>query len=225
MLSRTVLLLIACLPAAAQFRLLVTPWSLGTTDAVFANRAAAIGIWDVSICLESSTAKSIQRPQILMAVPQLRVLSNDIAEDLLTRRAKSSKWALLGRYGATALQFAPAAVSLWGATTGNNSLVLTGSASGLGLSLLTLGVDRAKERAPNPSAYFERFLPNSIELVPGECESYLLAAGLMQSAAPIGPISVGAPVQIGAVSREDVVLAKILRARLAAGFAPIVEGE
>lgn len=174
-----------------QFKVTFTPVQPAAADVIFAN-AKTVNIYQIAVCADDpNNPMPIRREKILNAVPQIPVLLNAIAEDLLVRKAAASKWALVARYGGLIAQYAPTGLALYGAATGTPNLTKIGLASSVGLEVGKLALDRASSRAPDPGKYFEKFLPDFVTLAGnGGCNTYLAAASIMGKAVVVGPVHV-----------------------------------
>lgn len=161
------------LPASAQYSVTFIP--LTGVEQVFPH-GRDYSLWSVRVCAEADMVRAIPRERILNAVPSVPMMPNELAFDLLTRDASRSKWAVLGRIGGLLVQYAPAGLSLWGATTGDTTLAKSGAIAGLSMGLLGLGVNRAVQRTPAPQPYFERFLPPAVVLTGRGCSEYYAAS-------------------------------------------------
>ena len=178
------LLLSTCVALSAQQTVMFKPLPIHGTAAVF-GPGTAIGLWSVSVCNAAAAPVAVPRERIMQLAPALHELPNSLAQDVLNRKAGSSKSAIavdlltvLGNFSSTGLTAA-------GIATGSANA----SIAGAGLAGITVVVQLLRKRTPDPTPYFGDFLPAQVGLGPAACGSWVVGAALMHDPVTLGPFT------------------------------------
>jgi hypothetical protein len=175
---------IAASPAApatvrmAPFQIEITPESSKATKPTI----GLVGVWTVGICNNSPSPATITRTAILVATgriaPGLHVLPDALAEDLMTRKAGTSRWSVLAAAAKEVGVIVPLAIAADGITANSKTTAYAALGAAVGMYL----VSRATARVPNPTPYFAELLPASLTLGALQCSAtpYLLIADLIK---------------------------------------------
>jgi len=166
-------------PKMAQFEVEISPQSQKATKPTM----GFVGVWTVGICNNSPASASITRTAILAAAPALHVLPDALAEDLMTRKAGTSKWSDLAAAAKEGGVILPLAIAADGIATNSKTTAYVALGAAVGAYLVT----RATARVPNPAPYFTELLPATVTLPALQCSSqpYMLIADLMKAPATI----------------------------------------
>ena len=169
------LLLLAACTLSAQYTATLIPLPLAALSRITgAGREAAL--WRVRVCLDDPRGvEAYPRERILDLFPEVRVLPNDLARDLLDRRARADRRSLASRALMLSLKLLPLGMTVFGLAKNED----IAKWSGIGLEALLGLAGSLKGSAPDVRTYFDQFLPDV--LTPKPCGEWYVAAALMPS--------------------------------------------
>jgi|SRR5579872_2193097 len=146
-------------------------------------------VWQTEVCSEQATPLTIPRERLMAAVPAIHELPNDIAQEVLNRRAAASAPSVALRIIDGTLPIVSTAGVAYGLSKKQNYATISG------LSLMAVMLIRAEvaRGAPNPQTILGDLLPATVSLVAAQCGTWLIVAGMAPSVETIGPIRIVVP--------------------------------
>lgn len=173
-----ILQLICTFALCAQLRVLATPEPM---EVVRALNVRDIGLWDVVICNDGDTARSVPVERIRLMLPGLRIIDQARAQAVVSTALKRSKRALAARlltYGAAlATTFTGS-----GLVTANARVI---SSLAVGTVTLTQTSKWVESSLPDLSPFAASSLSAPVELQAGACTTRTVFAAKTKGARPI----------------------------------------
>lgn len=153
------------------------PVSSRATRRVFGGARNRPGLWLVTAC----TRVPVERGELLMLVPALTVLPNDLARDLAGRNATADLDSIVGSQGKRVLDLLTSMATGIGVAVKSPATVYVAVATSFGVFI----IDMARGRAPDPTPYFAHLMPDQI---PKGCGTSYVFASPIKSPKAYGPL-------------------------------------
>lgn len=169
-------LILLCLPVWGEVRILATPEPMAVLESLGLR---TLGLWSITVCSEAAVPVTLPRERLVLALPAVRIVSNERARAVLAhaqgrawqaRVAGVIRYALLGSTAGTATA----------RTQGN---VVAGLA--LGVVLADQIARRLESEMPALAPWLAGLEESPMILPPGACGIRTVFAALQHGAKPV----------------------------------------
>lgn len=168
--------LLLAFPASAQVRILATPEPMSVLRSIGLRD---LGLWHLAVCNDGAASVALPRERLLLALPSVRIVSNDRARAVLEHSRGRTRKAVAARV---------VRHLLLGATAGAGAAQVPARAVGylaLGFGVADQVAQRLESEIPSAAPILAGLSDDTLTLNPGQCGSRTVFAALQTGARPV----------------------------------------